>query len=113
MDALRLVCGTYHVSLYAASFSRLSVERRLELQLVSSPDYSQLGGYDAIVQMSLLAFAGLLAGLLREGGKMAVAFGMLLGSSILSIYLGNQADVMSSTWESVAAAVLLLSYPSF
>jgi stage II sporulation protein E len=70
-----------------------------------------LADMNAIMQMSLLAFAGLLAGLLREGGKMAVAFGMLLGSSILSIYLGNQADVMSSTWESVAAAVLLLLTP--
>ncbi len=70
-----------------------------------------LADMNAIMQMSLLAFAGLLAGLLREGGKMAVAFGMLLGSSILSIYLGNQADVMTSTWESVAAAVLLLLTP--
>ncbi|BBH23333.1 stage II sporulation protein E [Paenibacillus baekrokdamisoli] len=70
-----------------------------------------LADMNAIVQMSLLAFAGLLAGLLREGGKMAVAFGMLLGSSILSIYLGNQTDVMASTWESVAAAILLLLTP--
>ncbi|MFC5648913.1 stage II sporulation protein E [Paenibacillus solisilvae] len=70
-----------------------------------------LADMNAIMQMSLLAFAGLLAGLLRDGGKMAVAFGMLLGSSILSIYLGNQTDVMASTWESVAAAVLLLLTP--
>ncbi|MBW7460198.1 stage II sporulation protein E, partial [Paenibacillus sepulcri] len=34
-----------------------------------------LADLNAIVQMSLLAFAGLLAGLLREGGRMAVAFG--------------------------------------
>ncbi|MBM7569304.1 stage II sporulation protein E [Paenibacillus sacheonensis] len=70
-----------------------------------------LADANAIVQMSLLAFAGLLAGLLREGGKMAVAFGMLLGSCILSIYIGNQADVMNSTWESVVAAALLLLTP--
>ncbi|QHW32136.1 stage II sporulation protein E [Paenibacillus rhizovicinus] len=70
-----------------------------------------LADANAIVQMSLLAFAGLLAGLLREGGKMAVAFGMLLGASILSIYIGNQADVMNSTWESVIAAALLLLTP--
>ncbi|QYR21651.1 stage II sporulation protein E [Paenibacillus sp. sptzw28] len=70
-----------------------------------------LADFNAIVQMSLLAFAGLLAGLLRDGGKMAVAFGMLLGSSILSIYVGNQSDVMASTWESVAAAVLFLLTP--
>jgi stage II sporulation protein E len=70
-----------------------------------------LADFGAVVQMSLLAFAGLLAGLLREGGKMAAAFGMLLGTSILSIYVGSQADVMSSTWESVAAATLLLLTP--
>lgn len=70
-----------------------------------------LASLNAIVQMSLLAFSGLLAGLLREGGRMAVAFGMLLGTSILSIYLGNQSEVMNSTWESVAAAGLFLLTP--
>lgn len=70
-----------------------------------------LANFGAVVQMSMLAFAGLLAGLLREGGKMATAFGMLLGTSILTVYIGSQADVMNSTWESVAAAVLLLLTP--
>lgn len=70
-----------------------------------------LASMNAVYQMSLLAFAGLLAGLLREGGKMAVAFGMLLGSSILAIYIGNQTDVLHSTWESVAAVVLFLLTP--
>ena len=37
-----------------------------------------LANLNAIVQMSLLAFSGMLAGLMREGGRMAVAFGMLL-----------------------------------
>ncbi|RXZ79292.1 stage II sporulation protein E [Paenibacillaceae bacterium] len=70
-----------------------------------------LADLQSIVQMSLLAFAGLLAGLLREGGKFAVAFGMLLGTSILSIYIGSSTDVMASTWESVAAAALFLLTP--
>lgn len=70
-----------------------------------------LADFSAIVQMSMLAFAGLLAGLLRDGGKMAAAFGLLLGTSILSIYIGTQSDVMASTWESVAAATLLLLTP--
>lgn len=70
-----------------------------------------LADFGAVVQMSMLAFAGLLAGLLREGGKMATAFGMLLGTSILTVYIGSQADVMSSTWESVAAATLLMLTP--
>ncbi|MBJ6361262.1 stage II sporulation protein E [Paenibacillus sp. GCM10012307] len=70
-----------------------------------------LADMNAIVQMSLLAFAGLLAGLLRDGGKTAVAFGMLLGTSILSIYVGSQTDIMASTWESVAAVLLFLFTP--
>lgn len=70
-----------------------------------------LADMGAIVQMSLLAFAGLLAGLLRDGGKSAVAFGMLLGTSILSIYIGNQTAILASTWESVAAALLFLCTP--
>ena len=70
-----------------------------------------LADFSAIVQMSMLAFAGLLAGLLRDGGKMAAAFGLLLGTSILTIYIGTQSDVMNSTWESVAAATLLLLTP--
>ncbi|AFC33705.1 stage II sporulation protein E [Paenibacillus mucilaginosus] len=70
-----------------------------------------LANSSAIYQMSLLAFAGMLAGLLREGSRMAVALGMLLGSSILSVYLGNQSEVLNSTWESVAAVALFLLTP--
>jgi len=70
-----------------------------------------LASLHSVAQMSILAFAGLLAGLLREGGKPAVAFGMLLGTSILSIYIGTQGDVMASTWASVTAAVLFLLTP--
>ncbi len=70
-----------------------------------------LADIHSIVQMSLLAFAGLLAGLMKEGGKWAVAFGLFLGASILSVYVGTQSEVMQSTWESLAAAVLFLLTP--
>lgn len=62
----------------------------------------------AVVQISLLAFAGMLAGLLKEGGKLAVALGMLLGASILSIYIGDKLAIMASTWESLTAIVLFM-----
>ncbi|WP_435923264.1 stage II sporulation protein E [Paenibacillus sp. DYY-L-2] len=65
----------------------------------------------ALYQMSLLAFSGMLAGMLREGRKWAVGFGMLLGSSILSIYLAGPAEVMSSTWESCVAVFFFLLTP--
>lgn len=70
-----------------------------------------LADTSALYQMSLLAFSGMLAGMLREGRKWAVGFGMLLGSSILSIYLTGPADVLSSTWESCIAVGMFLLTP--
>jgi stage II sporulation protein E len=65
----------------------------------------------SLSQMSVLAFSGLLAGLLREGKRWAVAFGMLLGTAILSVYIGPPEQVMVSTWETIAAAALFLLTP--
>lgn len=70
-----------------------------------------LADMSAVYQMSLLAFAGMLAGMLREGKRAGVALGMLLGSSILSIYLGGPGDVMNSLWETCAAIVLFMLTP--
>ncbi|WP_416367290.1 stage II sporulation protein E [Paenibacillus sanfengchensis] len=70
-----------------------------------------LADTSALYQMSLLAFSGMLAGMMREGRRWAVGFGMLLGSSILSIYLAGPAEVMSSTWESCGAVLLFLLTP--
>nr|WP_231571343.1 stage II sporulation protein E [Paenibacillus sp. VKM B-2647] len=70
-----------------------------------------LADANAVYQMSLLAFSGMLAGLLKEGKRPAVAFGMLVGSSILSFYIGSGANVISSTWESLAAIVLFMLTP--
>ncbi|WP_425262339.1 stage II sporulation protein E [Paenibacillus pectinilyticus] len=70
-----------------------------------------LASSSAIYQMSLLAFSGMLAGLLKEGNRLTVAFGMLLGSSILSFYIGSSVDVINSTWESLVAVALFLLTP--
>ena len=43
----------------------------------------------AVYQIGLLAFSGLLAGLLKDGRRLAVSFGLLLGSSILVFYIGE------------------------
>lgn len=63
-------------------------------------------------QMSVLAFSGLLAGLLWEGKRWMVAFGMLLGTTILSVYLGPFEQVMMSIGETIAAATLFLLTPT-
>jgi stage II sporulation protein E len=70
-----------------------------------------LASLSAIHQISLLAFAGMLAGLLKDGGKLAVSFGLLLGTSILSLYVGDSTQVLYSTYESVAAVALFLLTP--
>ncbi|AIQ44526.1 stage II sporulation protein E [Paenibacillus sp. FSL R7-0273] len=70
-----------------------------------------LADIGAIYQMSLLAFSGMLAGMMQSGRKGAVAMGMLLGSTILSVYFLGPGDVMSSTWETCAAVLLFLLTP--
>jgi stage II sporulation protein E len=65
----------------------------------------------AMVQISLLALAGLLAGLFREGKRWGVAIGFLLGTSILSLYGGGTAEVWVSLQESVLAMLLFLVTP--
>lgn len=70
-----------------------------------------LANISAIVQMSLLALSGLLAGMLREGRKIGVAVGLLLGSSILTVYLDGTSDVITSTWESGIAILCFLLTP--
>ncbi|OAB43450.1 stage II sporulation protein E [Paenibacillus antarcticus] len=70
-----------------------------------------LADITAIYQMSLLAFSGMLAGMLREGNRATVAVGMLIGSSILSIYFIGPGNVLTSTWETCAAVVLFMLTP--
>lgn len=70
-----------------------------------------LSDLSAVSQIGLLAFGGLLAGLIREGGKAAAVFGMLLGTSVLALYSGTADETLNSAWASVAAAVLLFAMP--
>lgn len=70
-----------------------------------------LSDLGAASEIGLLALGGLLAGLLREGGKTAVVFGMVLGTAVLALYAGESAAAMSSVWATVAAAALMLATP--
>nr|WP_211184678.1 stage II sporulation protein E [Paenibacillus lemnae] len=70
-----------------------------------------LADISAFAQMSLLAFSGMLAGMLREGKKAGVSLGMLLGATILSIYFNRPEEVLLSTWETCAAIGLFLITP--
>lgn len=62
-----------------------------------------LSDVKAILEISLLSFSGLLAGLFQEGRRIGVAIGFLLGSSILSLYQANGGNFWLSLEESMIA----------
>lgn len=64
-----------------------------------------------LYQMSLLAFSGLLGGLLREGNKLGVGAGLLVGTCLISIY-GEAASWTTSLAASAAAVVLFFLTPA-
>ncbi|MBM7622304.1 stage II sporulation protein E [Bacillus tianshenii] len=64
-----------------------------------------------LYQMSLLAFAGLLGGLLREGNKLGVSVGLLLGTLLIGIYGEGTNMLMPTILESMTAVVLFLLTP--
>lgn len=70
-----------------------------------------LADANAVYQMSLLAFSGMLAGMLKDGRRLTVSLGLLIGSSILSFYVGSSSTILSSTWESLVAIGLFLLTP--
>lgn len=62
-----------------------------------------LSDIKAIMEISLLAFSGLLAGLFQEGRRIGVAVGFLLGSTILTLYQANNGNFWLSLEESMIA----------
>lgn len=77
--------------------------------LILSLSYS-----NAVYQISLLAFSGLLAGLLKQANKIGVAIGFLLGTTILSIYMESQSEVINTLMEtSFGMLAFMLTPKSF
>ncbi|WP_284140733.1 stage II sporulation protein E [Virgibacillus sp. LDC-1] len=64
-----------------------------------------------LYQMSLLAFSGLLGGLLKEGKKPGVAMGLLVGTFLVGIY-GDAANLLPSLMESLFAVMLFIVTPA-
>lgn len=64
-----------------------------------------------LYQMSLLAFSGLLGGLLKEGKKIGAAVGLLIGSLLLTLYGEGSANIWTNIWESLVAVMLFLITP--
>jgi stage II sporulation protein E len=66
----------------------------------------------ALQQIGVLAFAGLLAGLFREGGRIGVVAGLVIGSLLLVMYTGEQGDVAVRLAEAGLASLFFLLTPS-
>jgi stage II sporulation protein E len=64
-----------------------------------------------LYQMSLLAFSGLLGGLLKEGKKIGVGVGLLVGTFLVGIY-GDSSALLPSLVESFMAILLFLITPA-
>jgi stage II sporulation protein E len=71
-----------------------------------------LASVSSLYQMSLLAFSGLLGGMLKEGRKFGAAAGLLIGTCLISFYAEKQTDIIFSIIESVIAIGLFLLTPS-
>ncbi|MFZ3579243.1 stage II sporulation protein E [Virgibacillus sp. DJP39] len=64
-----------------------------------------------LYQMSLLAFSGLLGGLLKEGNKVGVSIGLLVSTFLVGIY-GESSNLIPSITESAAAILLFFLTPA-
>jgi stage II sporulation protein E len=72
-----------------------------------------LANVASLYQLSLLAFSGLLGGLLKEGKRIGVGLGLLIGTSLIALYVDKQADISATLLESAAAILLFLFTPKF
>ncbi|QKS69651.1 stage II sporulation protein E [Paenalkalicoccus suaedae] len=61
--------------------------------------------------MSLLAFSGLLGGLLKEAGRGALAAGLMLATILMALYADNQTSMTITMVESLVAVTLFFFTP--
>ncbi|PLT33057.1 stage II sporulation protein E [Bacillus sp. V5-8f] len=71
-----------------------------------------LASIASLYQMSLLAFSGLLGGLLKEGKKAGVAIGLLIATMLIGLYGEGSSNIMITMYESIASVVLFLLTPA-
>jgi len=70
-----------------------------------------LANIDNLYQMSLLAFAGLLGGLLKEGKKIGASLGLLVATLLIGLYGNGKAEALPTIVESCLASILFLLTP--
>lgn len=70
-----------------------------------------LANVSSFYHMSLLAFAGLLGGLLKEGRKAGVAIGLFISTLLIGMYGEGSVNLDKTLLESAAAVMLFLLTP--
>nr|WP_051045275.1 stage II sporulation protein E [Halalkalibacterium ligniniphilum] len=70
-----------------------------------------LASVASLYQMSLLAFAGLLGGLLKDGKKLGVGLGLLVGTMLIGLYGEGGANIQVTMMESLLAIGVFLLTP--
>lgn len=66
----------------------------------------------SLTQMSLLAFTGVLSGMLKEGKKIGTSIGLIIATVLLGLYGGNPNAAMVTVLESLIAVALFLLTPN-
>lgn len=70
-----------------------------------------LSDLSATANIGLLALGGLLAGIIREGGKAASVAGLCLGVSAMTLFISEAAQVWPAIWTTLAAATFFFLTP--
>ncbi|MCA1057274.1 stage II sporulation protein E [Rossellomorea aquimaris] len=70
-----------------------------------------LASVASFFQMSLLAFSGLLGGLMKEGKKFGAAIGLLIATLLMGMYGDNDTVLTQTLYESGVAILLLFLTP--
>ncbi|MDP4157093.1 MAG: stage II sporulation protein E, partial [Bacillota bacterium] len=70
-----------------------------------------LANVSSFYHMSLLAFSGVLGGLLKEGKKLGVAVGLLIATLLIGMYGEGGGSLLLNVLESAAAIALFLLTP--
>ena len=66
-----------------------------------------LANVSSLSQLSLLAFSGLLGGLLKEGKRLGVSLGLLIGTSLITLYVDKQTNIVTTLIESGVAILFI------
>ncbi|OIJ20510.1 stage II sporulation protein E [Anaerobacillus alkalidiazotrophicus] len=70
-----------------------------------------LASVASLYQMSLLAFSGLLGGLLKDGKKIGVGIGLLVGTLLIGLYGDGSGTITLTVMESLVAILIFIITP--